>query len=159
MILEYAAVAGGILIAAGALALIAVLTLAGRPNDEGVFDAAELAYEPAGPPQTTRALAPAVPRQHLPCPNPYCRGRHCGTWRRRGVPCSDQTATIDLPLYASGLPLPRDGRHAVSTVLVRWLAGDWWEVPMPVRLRRQLGRMAGAARVPVQLGYPVGRLP
>jgi len=158
MILEYAAMAGGILIAGGALALIAVLTLAGRSNDEGVFDAAELVCEPPGPAAAT--LPPqAAPGGHLPCPNSQCRGRHCSTWRRRGVPCSDQTATIDMPLYTSGLPLPRDGRHAVSTVLVRWLAGDWWEVPMPVRLRRQLGRMAGAARVPVQLSYPVRRLP
>jgi len=158
VILEYAAGAGAVLIGAGAVVLAVVLIRAGRTDDEGVFDPAELAAIPAELAAPANLPAPGSGGQP-PCPNPGCRGRHCATWRRRAIPCSDQHATVELPVYAAGLPLPRDGRHSVSAALVRWLAGDWWDAPLPVRLRRQLGRLAGATRVPVQHGSPLGRLP
>jgi hypothetical protein len=172
VILEYAAGAGAVLIGAGAVVLAVVLVRAGRTDDEGVFDPAELAAVPAELAAVPAELA-AVPAGLVapadlpapgsggqpPCPNPGCRGRHCSTWRRRAIPCSDQHATVELPVYAAGLPLPRDGRHSASAALVRWLAGDWWDAPLPVRLRRQLGRLAGTTRVPVQHGSPLGRLP
>jgi len=63
------------------------------------------------------------------------------------------------PAYAAGRALPRPGRHDVRQVLARWLAGDWWETPLPADLRLRLARMAGAVRAPVQLAGPVGRLP
>lgn len=155
MLLEYAAAAGGLVLVGGTAALLALLALTSRSNDQGAYQAAELAAltgRPAGPPWPE-------PGSQVPCPSPTCRGRRCASWRRRGIPCGHPGIPDRLPAYRAGLPLPRDGRHSTSAAVVRWLGGDWWEAPLPVRLRRQLARTAGATRVPVQLGPPLGRLP
>lgn len=155
MILEYAAVAAALVLLAAAVVLVTVLTLTARPNDDGVYELAELAAMhrgPAGPPWPE-------PGSQAPCPNPDCRGRRCAAWRRRGIACSEPSLPASLPAYAVGSPVPREGRHSATTAIVRWLAGDWWGAPMPVRLRRQLARMAGAARVPIQHRPPSRRLP
>jgi hypothetical protein len=154
-ILEYMAVAGVAVLVVGVAALAGLLGMAARPNDDGarsVVDLIGMLARPAGPPWPE-------PGTQSRCPNPGCHGRRCASWRRRGIPCGDQSMAAGAAWHLVGLPLPRDGRHAVSTALVRWLAGDWWEVPLPVRLRRRLGRTAGAARTPVQHGFPVGKLP
>lgn len=89
-----------------------------------------------------------------PCKAGRPRCREC----RLGGDCR-QYATGELPVYAAGHPLPRDGRHSGPAAVARWLAGGWELSELPIGLRRQLGRLAGAVRVPAQLGIAAGRLP
>jgi hypothetical protein len=85
-------------------------------------------------------------------------GQHRCREGREGRDC--RLSGHDQPTaYAAGHPLPADGRHAVTRAVARWLAGDWWDSPLPALERLRLGRLAGAVRAPVQLAGPVGWLP
>jgi hypothetical protein len=87
----------------------------------------------------------------------YC-GEHRCRDGREGRDC--RLSGHDQPTaYAAGHPLPADGRHAVTQAVARWLAGDWWNSPLPAVERLRLARLAGMVRSPVQLAGPVGWLP
>jgi hypothetical protein len=72
-----------------------------------------------------------------------CGGRRCRP-ARLGEDCG-QAAMGERPAYWRRLPT---GRHTLTLAAARWLAGDWWEADLPVRLRRELGRLSGAGTIP-----------
>lgn len=72
----------------------------------------------------------------------------CGIWRcrkgREGEDCGGREARSVA--YWS---VAHEGRHTEQAATVRWLADAWGGLAaMPVRLRRDLGRLAGMTRTP-----------
>lgn len=84
---------------------------------------------------------------------PRCGGARCRP-HREGRDCKEDGFT-EATAYAAGRPIPREGRHSTGAALLRWVAGDWVTAELPITVRRQLGHMAGLARVPVVAGGEV----
>lgn len=103
----------------------------------------------------------APPWRTAPTPTgdhcPRCGGRRCRP-HREGRDCG-LDGIAEATAYAASHPLAREGRHSGAASILRWLVGDWTTTDMPIGLRRQLGRLAGLARVPQVVEVAPHRMP